>query len=73
MHLKCDIPVSTFAFQIQRVPLHNGPIRVHQFMAGHFRVDIKRKLQTTVQTVDAVEFTAPKVGPYTLNPVDPQL
>lgn len=37
-----------------------GPIRVHQFMAGHFRVDITRKLQTTVQTVDAVEYAAPK-------------
>jgi|AntAceMinimDraft_11_1070367.scaffolds.fasta_scaffold115941_1 hypothetical protein len=29
-------------------------------MAGHFRVDITRKLQTTVQTVDAVEFVPPK-------------
>ena len=35
----------------------SGPIQVHQFMPGHYRVDIQRKLQTTVQTVDAVEYS----------------
>ena len=33
----------------------NGPVRVHQLMAGHYRVDIRRRLQTTVQTLDSVE------------------
>ena len=37
----------------------NGPIRVHQLMSGHFKVDMKRRLQTSVQTVDAIAFDDP--------------
>ena len=33
----------------------HGPVRIHQMMAGHFRVRLTRRLQTTVQTVDAIE------------------
>jgi sulfoquinovosidase len=37
----------------------NGPIRIHQLMAGHFKVDIRRVLQTTTQTLDSVEYVPP--------------
>jgi len=30
-------------------------VRIHQMMAGHFRVRLNRRLQTSVQTVDEVE------------------
>ena len=33
----------------------HGPVRIHQMMAGHFRVRANRRLQTSVQTVDAVQ------------------
>ena len=43
----------------------NGPIRVHQLMSGHFRIDIRQRLRTTVQTVDAV-VADPTAGTVTL-------
>ena len=33
----------------------HGPVRIHQMMAGHFRVRLNRRLQTSVQTVDEIE------------------
>lgn len=33
----------------------HGPVRIHQMMAGHFRVRLNRRLQTTVQTVDEID------------------
>ena len=33
----------------------HGPVRIHQMMAGHFRVRMNKRLYTTVQTVDAID------------------
>ena len=33
----------------------HGPVRIHQMMAGHFRVRLNRRLYTTVQTVDTID------------------
>ena len=52
-----------FVYELSASPLRpgipflvaaSGPIKVHQLLAGHFRVVMNRKLQTTVQTLDSV-------------------
>lgn len=35
--------------------LASGPIKVHQLIHGHFRIQVLDKLRTTVQTIDSME------------------
>jgi len=37
------------------VRVGNGPIRVHQLVAGHFRITLAKTLRTSIQTVDDIE------------------
>ena len=36
----------------------NGPIRVHQLIAGHFQITMKSILRTSIQTIDEIEHDA---------------